>query len=173
MCRAMSVKSFQSATNELNGHIKTQNMYSPIILVRSISGNLESPRGFGFLEENKVKEPVKLVMNGYMIAKPSNKHAVLRELGSADAWFVDHEKQAFGVADGVSEWSTFGLDPSKFPTELMGHCKDLLYEIHEEEQETTDLLERIVLEASERTESYGSSTIMLAVCRNSLLYTYC
>ena len=94
--RAMSVKSFQSSVNELSGHIKFQNAFSPIIIVRSISGNLET-------QEGKVKQPIKLVMGGHMIGKPANRHASLKETGSADAWFVDEDKQVFGVADGVSE----------------------------------------------------------------------
>ena len=101
--RAMSVKSFQSSVNELSGHIKFQNAFSPIIIVRSISGNLETPKGFGIVEEGKVKQPIKLVMGGHMIGKPANRHASLKETGSADAWFVDEDKQVFGVADGVSE----------------------------------------------------------------------
>ncbi|OMJ69878.1 hypothetical protein SteCoe_32292 [Stentor coeruleus] len=171
--RAMSVRSFQSTANELASHIKTQSLCSPILLVRSISGNLESPRGFGIIEEDKIKKPVKLIMSGFMIGKPASKNAQLKDQGSADAWIIDHEKQMFGVADGVSEWSTFGLDPSRFPIELMKHCLDILYEFKENDQEYTDLLERIVLEATQRIKSYGSSTLLLALCRNSLLYTYC
>ena len=55
----------------------------------------------------------------------------------------------------------------------MRHCESILYEIDESNQEITDLLEHIVLEASQRTTSYGSSTLLLALCRNSILYTYC
>lgn len=171
--RAMSVKSFQSAGNGLSSHIKTQQANSPIILVRSISGNLESPRGFGLLEEEQIKEPVKLVMNGFMIAKPSSKLAALKPDGSADAWIVNEKLQVFGVADGVSEWVTFGLDTSRYPNELMKNCIEVLKEFETTEQEVTDLLERVVLEASHKVTSYGSSTLLLAICRNSLLYTYC
>lgn len=171
--RAMSVKSFQTIAGELNNSIRCKNAFSPIILVRSTSGNLESPRGFGIVEEDTLKNPVKLVMAGHMIAKPTNKTAPFTDKGSADAWFVNHEKQIFGVADGVSEWNTFGLDPSKFPIELMKHCSNVIYEINETQQEVSDLLEQIVLEASQRIISYGSSTLLLAVCRASLLYTYC
>jgi protein phosphatase PTC7 len=171
--RAMSVRSFQSAANELASHIKTQQMNSPIILVRSISGNLESPRGFGFLEEDKIKHPVKLIMAGHMIAKPFSKTSALKAAGSADSWLIDEDLQFFGVADGVSEWSTFGLDTSRFPNELMKNCLKVLNETDMNETEETDLLERVVLEASHRVNSYGSSTLLLAICRNSLLYTYC
>ena len=171
--RAMSVKSFQTIASELNSSIKSSSAFSPIILVRSISGNLESPRGFGIIEEDILKRPVKLVMAGHMIAKPINRSPPFTEKGSADAWFVDHDRQVFGVADGVSEWSTFGLDPSKFPIELMRHCTNVLNEIDESQQEASDLLEHVVLEASQRIVSYGSSTLLLAVCRSSLLYTYC
>ena len=171
--RAMSVRSFQSAANELASHIKTQQVNSPIILVRSISGNLESPRGFGFLEEDKIKHPVRLVMAGHMLAKPTSKAASLRAAGSADAWAVDEDLQFLGVADGVSEWATFGLDTSRFPNELMKNCLKVLYEMEVDEAGVTDLLERVVLEATQRVSSYGSSTLLLAVCRNSLLYTYC
>jgi serine/threonine protein phosphatase PrpC len=171
--RAISVRSFQSTATELNGSIRTQTSCSPIVLVRSISGNLESPRGFGVVNEDKVKEPVRLAMAGHMFAKPASRHCQLRSSGSADAWFTDPEKQVFGVADGVSEWSTFGLDPSKYPTELIQHCRQLFYTVDEAEQDSTDLLERVVLEATEQTRSYGSSTLLLAVCRNSLLYTFC
>lgn len=171
--RAMSVKSFQSAGNGLASHIKTQQANSPIILVRSISGNLESPRGFGLLEEEQIKDPVKLIMAGHMIAKPASKSAALKPEGSADAWIVNEKLQVFGVADGVSEWATFGLDISRFPNELMKNCLEVLKEFEKTEQEITDLLERVVLEASHRVVSYGSSTLLLAICKNSLLYTYC
>ena len=173
ICRAMSVRSFQSAANELASHIRTQQVNYPIILVRSISGNLESPRGFGFLEEDKIKHPVKLLMAGHMVAKPSSKAAPLRATGSADAWAVDEDLQFFGVADGVSEWATFGLDTSRFPNELMKNCLKVLCEMDVNEAEVTDLLERVVLEAAHSVSSYGSSTLLLAICRNSLLYTYC
>ena len=171
--RAMSVKSFQMIASELNSTIKSANAFSPILLVRSISGNLESPRGFGIIEEDVLKRPVQLVMSGHMIAKPVNRSPPFTAKGSADAWFIDHDKQVFGLADGVSEWGTFGLDPSKFPIELMKHCTNVLYEIDEYQQEASDLLEQVVLEASQRIVSYGSSTLLLAFCRSSLLYTYC
>ena len=55
----------------------------------------------------------------------------------------------------------------------MSHCHELVKNLEKTEQDASDLLEKIVLDASQMTVSYGSSTILLAVCRNSLLYTYC
>lgn len=177
LSRSMSVRSFighAAVDNELSKHIITQDSHSPIILARSFSGNLDSPRGFGLTEERKLKLPIHLVMGCSMAAKSKKKSAPLTSQGSADAYFVNEETQSFGIADGVGEWSTYGLDASRFSKELIRYCEQVLIESLESElpsMEYCDLLEQIVFEAFRRIVSYGSSTILLAICRDSFLHS--
>eukprot|EP00922_Rhytidocystis_sp_ex-Travisia-forbesii_P004667 GHVS01006873.1.p1 GENE.GHVS01006873.1~~GHVS01006873.1.p1 ORF type:complete len:1245 (-),score=216.88 GHVS01006873.1:100-3834(-) len=45
------------------------------------------------------------------------------ESGGADAYFLASDGRAVGVADGVGEWDTFGLNPRMFAEEVMQGCK--------------------------------------------------
>lgn len=117
-----------------------------------------------------VERDVKLVLSGCMAAKPRNKDNPHSEEGSADAFFIDEHTQTFGLADGVGEWRTFGLDPSKFPKQLMEKCHFLLRN-PQGKIEPADRLEHGLLAAHSQVTYYGSSTALLALCANSLLYT--
>jgi len=106
LSRSISVRSFMgmgAVDSELSKHIVTQDSQSPILLTRSLSGNLDSPRGFGVVEDKKSKSPIYLIMSGSMAAKSKKKSAPLTSQGSADAYFINEELQSFGVADGVGE----------------------------------------------------------------------
>ncbi|XP_071945915.1 protein phosphatase PTC7 homolog [Antedon mediterranea] len=45
-----------------------------------------------------------------------------------DAWFVASYKgvDVLGVADGVGGWRDYGIDPSKFPCQLMKTCESII-----------------------------------------------
>jgi hypothetical protein len=64
-----------------------------------------------------------IVLNScaYMIAHPHSKHD-LKSDGSADVYFINESKNAFGLADGVGEWEQHGINPRFFPEELIFHC---------------------------------------------------
>ncbi|CAG9313153.1 unnamed protein product [Blepharisma stoltei] len=177
LSRSLSVRSFigvGAVNDELSKHIVTQDSQSPIILARSLTGSLDSPRAFGVFDEKKPKSPISLLMSGSMAAKSKKKSAQLTSQGSADAYFLNEEIQSFGIADGVGEWSTYGLDASRFSKELIRYCEQALVETLQSEwpfTEYCDLLQQVVFEAYRRIVSYGSSTILLAICRDSFLHS--
>eukprot|EP00922_Rhytidocystis_sp_ex-Travisia-forbesii_P004665 GHVS01006871.1.p1 GENE.GHVS01006871.1~~GHVS01006871.1.p1 ORF type:complete len:1183 (-),score=193.29 GHVS01006871.1:586-4134(-) len=51
--------------------------------------------------------------------------------GGADAYFLASDGRAVGVADGVGEWDTFGLNPRMFAEEVMQGCKQMADSIGE------------------------------------------
>lgn len=105
LSRSMSVRSFSVILDsELSKQIITEGPQSPLILARTLSGNLDSPRGFSLIQgkkENKI--PVSIVMSGSMSARPTKKSACLNPQGSADAYFINSYLNGFGLADGVGE----------------------------------------------------------------------
>lgn len=137
-----------------------------------------------FLRPIKLKKPerhgakLKLIFGHNLAAHPKTRFAPLDAQNTADAYFIDENLQIFGVADGVGEWETFGLDPGMFSKELMGHFKDeyisntnTFKSINKEE--ICGVLKGFLEVAYNKTKSYGSSTVLLGVCHESLLYTLC
>jgi serine/threonine protein phosphatase PrpC len=180
MIRAISARNFletETITSERN-NIVSKIRGSPLVLARTLSGNLDSPRAIGFLsnEDGDSSLGIKLVMAAHMIAHPKVKNSPLTHEGSADAYFIDHDMQIFGLADGVGEWETFGLDPSKFSNELMSHCHYELKSnfdsiLEAEENDVSDKVIECTFEAMKRIQSYGSSTFLIGYCTNSNLHT--
>lgn len=180
MIRAISARNFlatETITSDRN-NIFSKIAGSPLVLARTMSGNLDSPRAIGFLS-NEYKEQqlgIKLVMAAHMIAHPKFKSSPLTSEGSADAYFINDKLQVFGLADGVGEWETFGLDPSKFSKEFMINCHDEIKQNFDSIQEAIDVevSDRVIEcahEAMKRTKSFGSSTFLLGYCKNSNLHT--
>jgi protein phosphatase PTC7 len=61
----------------------------------------------------------------------------------------------------VGEWETYGINPRFFPEELIFHAQNSL----EYDKSLLDIL----VEAYEKTNIFGSSTVLLAQCRNGRL----
>ena len=144
---------------------------------RGDSERFGSPRPVNFFREDNSNQRVVLCFGSYMAAHPKKRYAEIEEYSSADACFTDFDEQVFGVADGVSEWETFGLDPSLFPKELIRNFREE-FSVHKpssaiNDLETCGFMENILNSAYKRTKKYGSSTVLLGMCRNSHLYTLC
>ena len=174
--RALSVRSLQDNAVARQIPISQKSNESPQKIIRTYSGNLNSPRMLEYTREQKPAQKVKLVFGKFMAAHPKNKSSPLDSEGSADAFFVEEEQQLFGLADGVGEWETFGLDASLFPKELMENVKFYFSEMkprisQETESNVNRVLEQVLYEAYTATESYGSSTVLLGYCRDSFLHT--
>lgn len=155
-----------------NSHVKNERVPRPL------SGTLDSPRALSILNEESKDRAVRLVFGGYMAAHPKAPHLPLTAEGSADAFFFDNESQIFGISDGVGEWETYGLDPSKFPNELMKNC---LFHFQKQSQriqdlsdfEMTEVMDQILYEAYHVVEAYGSATALLGICKGNYLHTLC
>ena len=152
---------------------KTQNSIE-FHRVSSLAHNLCRPLQIDSSDESEKKD-IKLVFGQFMAAHPKSRFAPLDAANSADACFTDEDLQIFGVADGVGEWETFGLDPGLFPKELMQHFKSS-YELTSSTlgKKTSNfcpMLKILLSEAYNKTKSFGSSTILLGVCQNNTLYT--
>jgi protein phosphatase PTC7 len=110
-----------------------------------------------------------------MAAHPKSRFAPLESTNSADALLADEGLQIFGVADGVGEWETFGLDPGLFPKELMRFFtegyREAVEEINGKVGDICPILKILLSEAYLKTSSYGSSTVLLGVLQNNTLYT--
>ena len=119
---------------------------------------------------------IKLCFGYHMAGHPKNRFAPLDSQNSADACFIDNDLQIFGVADGVGEWETFGLDPGLFPKELMKNFRSEFIQISEQinkitNEEIPNLLKNCLNEAFIKTKNYGSSTVLLGLNKDNKIYT--
>lgn len=119
--------------------------------------------------------PVRIEFSGYGLAHPVPGCSTYTSEGSADVWFFDTDSSGFGIADGVGEWQDYGLDPSRFPRELLANCQAQLLEYSPllksaGEFEITDLLEDILYKSCRAVKSYGSSTVLLGYYKGSFLH---
>jgi len=58
--------------------------------------------------------------------EPRNVNSQVRHDCGEDAFFVagaNHSTAVLGIADGVGQWSSFGVDPAAFSWELMNNCQ--------------------------------------------------
>ena len=146
---------------------------SEIPRVSSVEHNIIRP--LRLHKEEKSSNKLKLVFGSYMAAHPKSRFAPLDSSSSADASLADEDLQIFGVADGVGEWETFGLDPGLFPKELMAFFsegyKQAVAEIQGKVGDICPILKILLSEAYCKTTSYGSSTVLLGVLHHNSLYT--
>lgn len=163
----------------------TRNLFPDVFNMTKPKINKEIPRvssmGQDFIRPLKLhsyeesRNDIKLVFGSFMAAHPKSRFAPLDSSNSADACFVDENLQIFGVADGVGEWETFGLDPGLFPKELMQHFKSSYEKTYtslgQNASDFCPMLKIMLSEAYNKTKSFGSSTILLGVCQNNTLYT--
>ena len=149
--------------------------FTSTLVPRVSSGNFSTLRPANFFCNNDSNKRIKLCFGSFMAAHPKKKDAELESCTSADACFTNDQEQIFGVADGVGEWQTFGLDPSLFSKELMQNFQNEFMSIRLSnainDLETSGYLENILNLAYKKTKNYGSSTALLGMCRNSYLYT--
>jgi serine/threonine protein phosphatase PrpC len=127
------------------------------------------------LSHDRPTGQLSLSMSSYKIARPKKHQKELSDHSSADACFVSQNMQFFAIADGVSEWRTFGLDPSFFPNELVQHLADELLAATIA-TEISDLhicetLEETLRKAYTETQAFGSSTILAGLCKNGVLHS--
>jgi serine/threonine protein phosphatase PrpC len=120
--------------------------------------------------------PVRLVFRSFMAAHPKSRFAPLDSQGTADACFYDENAQIFGIADGVGEWETFGLDAGLFPKDLLGNFQREFIrrrenEFGESKEEVCGKVIEVLDQALKKTRNYGSSTALIGVVRGCVLYT--
>mmetsp|Transcript_17601 Transcript_17601/g.34313 ORF Transcript_17601/g.34313 Transcript_17601/m.34313 type:complete len:367 (+) Transcript_17601:84-1184(+) len=98
-------------------------------------------------------------------------HPGKARLGHRDADATVQSPLLLGVADGVSQVEEYGIDAARLPRELLRNCQDLgMVQLlpssrvsHTSYKGPIPLLKR----AFERTQAYGSTTVVLAVMDNS------
>jgi protein phosphatase PTC7 len=175
--RAISTRhlTHEAVSHDLAARESASPYISPVRVPRNWSGSFNSPLQKDFRDELEVPySAVKLLFGGHMIAHPKARDAPLTPLGSADAYFVETEAQCFGLADGVGEWTTFGLDASLFPTELMLGCRhSLLYKLSSLPADSSEVIDEMVSalnDAEAQTSSFGSSTALLGLCKEGTLH---
>ncbi|OMJ86062.1 hypothetical protein SteCoe_12498 [Stentor coeruleus] len=142
---------------------------------RIYSGNINSIGAAGFLKNEDCNLTVKLYFGSFMASHPRKKNAELEMENSADVCFADFDEQIFGIADGVGEWESFGIDPSMFPKELIENFRKefMLNRLSSgvNDFEICGYLEKLLNSAYKRTKNYGSSTVLLGILRQNHLYT--
>eukprot|EP00746_Dinoflagellata_sp_MGD_P087481 gnl/MRDRNA2_/MRDRNA2_34696_c0_seq1.p1 gnl/MRDRNA2_/MRDRNA2_34696_c0~~gnl/MRDRNA2_/MRDRNA2_34696_c0_seq1.p1 ORF type:complete len:496 (-),score=95.67 gnl/MRDRNA2_/MRDRNA2_34696_c0_seq1:51-1538(-) len=78
--------------------------------------------------------------------------------GGDDVFFIDRGNRALGISDGASWWKTQGVDPSKFPKELIRRVQDLI----KDKDSKIKSLKNVLARAHEATKATGSATVCLA-----------
>lgn len=175
--RAISTRHLghEAISNDLAAREPVLSTLSPVTMPRTWSGSFNSPLQKDFRDElGAPYSAVKLLFGSHMIAHPKVRDGPLTPIGSADAFFIENEAQCFGLADGVGEWTTFGLDASCFPTELMrGSRLGLLYKLHALPSDSSEVIDEMVSvlnDAEAQTTSFGSSTALLGLCKAGTLH---
>ena len=150
-------------------------MKTPEKMLRTWSASFDSPLRKDIRDMLQVPySTVKLLFGGHMVAHPTLKDAPLTSEGSADAYFIENEAQCFGIADGVGEWTTFGLNAGLFPTELMMGSRHILKrKVDNLPSDSSDVIDEMVSalnDAEGLTSSFGSSTALLGLCKDGTLH---
>eukprot|EP00917_Polyrhabdina_sp_WS-2016_P000457 GHVP01001051.1.p1 GENE.GHVP01001051.1~~GHVP01001051.1.p1 ORF type:complete len:898 (-),score=140.81 GHVP01001051.1:3566-6259(-) len=132
--------------------------YSAQIWPSTVTDHLHSPEILLELQFPDLRETKNLTMNSGAVIVPHPK-----KKKGADSLFICDAGRAVGVADGVGEWDSWGLDPRKFAEELMSGCcasahSDACKNISDVEKRC----DRIISEGFELTESFGSATVLVA-----------
>eukprot|EP01069_Polyplicarium_translucidae_P004173 Polyplicarium_translucidae@DN2518_c0_g1_i1.p1 len=124
----------------------TEHLHSPEILLELDLPDLRS------------RTNLELLCGAAMIPHPEK-----RDTNGADSLFICDAGRAVGVADGVGEWASWGLNPRMFAEELMDGCCRAAQT--KETSSISDLQQRCrkILEIGyAETESYGSATALVA-----------
>jgi len=87
-------------------------------------------------------------------------HPEKASTGGADAYFISGD--GIGVADGVGEWDSFGLNPRLFAEQLMRSCEHYTRIITFPTAAPSQRAMNILTAAYDDTTAFGSSTALVA-----------
>mmetsp|Transcript_24433 Transcript_24433/g.44834 ORF Transcript_24433/g.44834 Transcript_24433/m.44834 type:complete len:402 (-) Transcript_24433:186-1391(-) len=117
-------------------------------------------------EQYQKNKPLSFAARTYQCTHPAK-----RRLGYKDADATLISPVMLGVCDGVSQLEEFGMDPSLLPRELLRACEEIAVgQLLPDVQGAGDVYSgpiALLKEAYEATESYGSTTVLLAALDNS------
>eukprot|EP00927_Polykrikos_kofoidii_P065738 TRINITY_DN61453_c0_g1_i1.p1 TRINITY_DN61453_c0_g1~~TRINITY_DN61453_c0_g1_i1.p1 ORF type:complete len:408 (+),score=75.50 TRINITY_DN61453_c0_g1_i1:83-1306(+) len=123
-----------------------------------------------FTEEYQKNKPLCFSAKAFQETHPAKVR-----MGYKDADATLTSPMLLGVCDGVSQLEEFGMDPSELPNELLKVCEELamLQLIPEDMPRASNSKDSykgpisLLKEAYEETESFGSTTVLLAALDNS------
>jgi len=120
-----------------------------------------------FTEEYQKNKPLCFSARAYQQTHPAKVR-----MGYKDADATLTSPMLLGVCDGVSQLEEFNIDPSLLPNELLRTCEELamlqlMPDMAVSPQDAYRGPISLLKEAYEETESYGSTTVLLAALDNS------
>jgi protein phosphatase PTC7 len=120
-----------------------------------------------FTEEYQKNKPLCFSARAYQQTHPAKVR-----MGYKDADATLTSPMLLGVCDGVSQLEEFGMDPSLLPNELLRTCEELammqlMPDMPVSPQDAYRGPIALLKEAYEETESFGSTTVLLAALDNS------
>lgn len=107
-------------------------------------------------------------------AKPYNRLTFKPSLPCFSRAFTLDSLQCFGLACGVEDWETQGLDPGCFPEELLGHFQEELLKQSAKDfnhSHLNTLLEATLTSAYNRVQSTGNASVLIGILIESTLCT--
>ncbi|KAL3080329.1 hypothetical protein niasHS_012434 [Heterodera schachtii] len=89
-----------------------------------------------------------------------------------DACFIASHMSTYaaGVADGVGGWRRYGVDPSKFSSQLMKNCADIVTSGEFLSQRPDLIISKAFSQLRSKTRPVGSSTACVLVVHDRTLY---
>lgn len=120
-----------------------------------------------FTEEYQKNKPLCFSARAFQKTHPAKVR-----MGYKDADATLTSPMLLGVCDGVSQLEEFNMDPSLLPQELLRTCEELammqlMPDMNVSPQDAYRGPISLLKEAYEETESYGSTTVLLAALDNS------
>mmetsp|Transcript_36013 Transcript_36013/g.83783 ORF Transcript_36013/g.83783 Transcript_36013/m.83783 type:complete len:404 (+) Transcript_36013:36-1247(+) len=120
-----------------------------------------------FTEEYQKNKPLCFSARAYQQTHPAKV-----KMGYKDADATLTSPMLLGVCDGVSQLEEFNMDPSLLPNELLRTCEELammqlMPDMPVSPQDSYRGPISLLKEAYEETESFGSTTVLLAALDNS------
>ena len=115
-----------------------------------------SPESVPSKLDHQIPDGMRMAVAGAMIP-----HVAKQESGGEDAFFVSAAHQAFGIADGVGGWATYGIDPAEYSRGMMRACAAAA----ESKHSANEILE----DAFANTQQEGSCTIAVAKLEDGIL----
>merc|ERR1719262_193614 len=120
-----------------------------------------------FIEEYQKNKPLCFSARAYQQTHPSKV-----KMGYKDADATLTSPMLLGVCDGVSQLEEFNMDPSLLPNELLKTCEELammqlMPDMPVSPQDAYRGPIALLKEAYEETDSFGSTTVLLAALDNS------
>ena len=131
---------------------------------------LSKPRS---LSTNSSTE-LKLFLSSSVKAKPYNRMTFKAALPCFSRAFTLDSFKCFGVACGVEDWETQGIDPGSFPEELLASFQEELLRQNRESfnhSHLNTLLEATLTSAYNRVKSTGNASVFIGILIKSTLCT--